>query len=357
MPSGSIKTLRQVQLGKETVRGTAVAATEMVVADAELNLDYPLFRNPHPVGVLTEHAGPTALLKKDVGIAFRMDGVTYQQIAWPLSLGIDQPTTLDLNEGASAGPYSHDYDPGVAALWNPHSATLEAQYDAGTNQEAVDVEYVMARTLRFSGEQRGQILVEADLFGRQVTDAVQTSLTLPAVLDPITMAMMKYYINDTYALAAPALGAAPAGGQVSNQIIGFNLEVDCGQIPWHGLDGNTFFSEAKEVAKNFRLTIRSLQNPDPATEGTAAERVHAAAEDLRFVTLFFEGVTCRSDGATSKFTFRITLSGKHEMADFLTVGESDGLDVVEQTIIGHYDATGAKLLQFFVINDDSSEPG
>lgn len=354
--TGSTKSLRLTQIGKEATKGTAVAATEILRADAEVTLDFPLYRDEHPVGVLLENSGPTPLLSKDVAIRMLMNGATFQQIAWLLSLSIDQPSTSDLNEGASAGPYRHTYDPGIAALWDPHSATLEGRLNDGGNQEDVEIEYVTARSLGLVIERKGQLVVTADLFGRQITNAAITALSVLSQEDVITAAMWKYYINNTWAAAAPAGHAAPSGGLVSNQVIRAGLDVDNGQFPEHFASGNLYFDEAKERRKGLQLRVNCLVNPDAATEGMAAERVHAQNRDLRFITLFFEGILCRSTGATSNFTVRIALAVKHEMGDFHTIGDDNGLDTVEMSFLGHHDPTGAKLVQVIVVNDDSSEP-
>lgn len=334
MPTGSVKALRRVQIGVEATKGTAVPATHILLADCDPDLSgYELYRNTHPVGVLLENVGPTALLKKDVDLKLMAEAVSYEQLAWFLALSLAQPATAGID------PYVHTFDPGVA-LWNPHSATVELHYEDGTNSEDVEFEYVTAKTLRLSGSQNGTLTAEIDCFARQVTDAAVTALTIPTVLNPITIAQAKFYINDTFALANVA---APAAGIVSNQIISFSLEVDVGQSPFHGLSGAATFGEAKERQKNARLTVRSLYNPDTATEGAAAERVHAAAQDLRFPTVSFAG--------PGDLLFHFAMSGKHENGEFLVQGEEDGLDVTEMTFVGHYDPTGAKLIAAVLTNN------
>lgn len=336
MPTGGVRHLRTVQIGVESTKGTAVPATEMLLADAEANLSYDLFRNEHPFGQLVEHGGPTALLKKDVDIPLRVNGASFEQLPWWLSLAVDQPAT------AGVGPYVHTWDPGTAALWNPHSATLEAHYSDGSNDEDVEFEYFTGRSLRLSIEQNGQLEATLDGFARQVTDAAITSLSLPTTLTPIRAADGKIYMNDTWAAAD---AQAPSGGIISNQIISAQLEIMNGQSPFHGIEGQTYFSEAKEREKNIRLTLRCLYNPATGAEGAAAERAHAQAQDLRFVTLAFTGA--------GNLQFYIAVAGKHEMGDFLSIGEQDGMDVVEMTIVGHYDPTGASLVKAVVQNDDA----
>lgn len=337
MPSGSILALREVQIGKETTKGTAVPATKQLLASAEVTAQYELFRNQHPIGVLVQNAGPTALLKKDVDVRLTADGVTFEQLAWWLALTLAQPVTT------GAGPFVHTFDPGVVALWNPHSSTLEGRWTDGTTPEDVEIEYFTGRRLKLRGQQNGQLLAEVDGFGRQITDVALTSLALPGTLTPITTAMMKYYINDTLA-AADAL--APASGLVSPDVMGFDLDIDVGQFPWHGIAGATFFAEAKERAKGLTLNVQSVYNPDPATEGGAAERAHAQSEDLRFVTLAWTG--------PGNLSFYIVVAVKHEMGEFLTIGEQDGLDVVDMRFVDHYDATGAKLVNAVLINEDAA---
>ncbi len=335
MPS-TTEVLRRIQLGKEVTSGTPVAATERMLAAGELTPDYPLHRNQHPIGVMVEHTGGRELLKKDVNVRLTMNGVTYEQIGWPLSLCIDQPAT------SGVGPYEHIWAPGTANPWAPHSATLEFRYGDGTDNTDGEIEYVMGRSLRLSGEQGAQLNLEADLFGRQVTAAAVTSLSVLATLTPITMATAAVYMSDTFALADVG---PPAAGIVSNQLLSFDLEIDTGIFPKHTIQNSLTFGEHKERVKGFRLRLRQLWNADATGEGAAAERVHAQAGDLRFVTLYFLG--------PGNLDMRIVLVGVHEMGDFLTVGEQDGLDTTEMIIIGHYDPTGATLVKFLMNNDDA----
>ena len=337
-PTGAIKTLRMVQIGKEATKGTAVPATAILLAEADVDLSgYEMYRNPQPFGTFAKSAGPTAVLKKDVEVALKAEGVSYELLAWFLALTLDQPTTT------GAGPYVHTFDPGLAAIWDPHSATLEGRHSDGTNHEDLEYEYFTGRTLRLKGERNGTLQAEVDGFARQATDEAITSLSLPATITPITIAEAKYYMNDTWALADVH---APVAGIVSNQITAFDLEVDCGQEPWHGIDGALTFSEAVEKEKDFRLNVTCKYNPDTASEGVAAERVHAAAGDLRFVTIAFSG--------PGNMLLDITLAGKHENAEISPPSrDDDGLDMGEYTIVGHYDPTGAKLVKAVLTNDST----
>lgn len=354
MASGGIHGLRKVQIGKEATKGTPVAATELLLASGEVRVNYPLWRNTAPFGIMVPAGGPTKLLAKDIDIGLTFDGISYEQLTWLLNIGLDVPTAIS---AAIPPPYAYAYGAAGAPLsvsgpTVPDSATIEAIWTDGTDPEEVEIEYCMARSLSFSGDQNGHLQVAADIFGRQIADAAITSLTLPTDLEPIVIADGTFYINTTFALAAPtiALGtwAAPAGGSWAGKILSFTLDITTGLAPFHGIRGATLFDAHKEsIPKDFRLTVRALQ--DAATSNSpAAERTAAQAGTLRFVTLNFVG--------TGNRKFRFAGSCKHEMGDFLTIGEQDGLDVVEMTFVSHYDPTSAGIMQFAVANDQAAAP-
>ena len=326
---GAVFSLNKVQIGAEVTPGTAVPAKELLLAKADVTLDYPLFRNQTPFGVIIENAGPTAILSRDVDISLEFDGISYEQLGWVLGM-IDKAST------SGVGPYTHDYAPGTAALWAPETYTIEAEWTDGAIAEDVEFEYAMARSLSFSIEQNGQLQVTADMFARQATDAAITSLT------PVIASEGKFYILDTY--AAADLSPPASGGFDGGVILSAQLEIDLGIMPFHGVSGNLYFTEHKEVAKSFELTMTVLYDT-AAADSALAERAKAQSETLRFVTLHFDGPSTHS--------FRITLAGKHEMGDFLGMSESDGLIVVDMKIIGHYDPTGAHLVTCELVNDEA----
>jgi len=353
MSVGAIRSLRKVQIGKEATKGTSVAATELLLAEAEVKANYPLYRNEAPFGIMAAHGGPTKLLSKDVDVSLKFDGVSYEQLTWTLNIGLDVPTD------GGAGPYHHVYGAigagsplSVSGLVTPDAATIEGIWTDGVDNTNVEIEYVMARALKLSGDQNGALQLEADCFGRQVTDAVITSLTLPTNLEPIIIADGIFYINTTFALAAPVIAAgswgAPAAGSWAGKIISFALDVTTGMMPFHGIRGSTLFDRHVEATpKDFRLTVTALMDA-AATNSPAAERTAAQAGTLRFVTLNFVG--------SGNKKFRFAGACKHEMGDFLTIGEQDGLDVVEMTFVSHYDPTGAGIMQFAVANDETVAP-
>ena len=333
MPSGGIVSLRRVAMGVESTHGTAVPTTKIMLAEAELDVDVELFRNEHPLGVMIEQAGPTKIKREDAGLRIRAEGVSYEDLPWYLGMGVDKPVT------AGAGPYTHTFDPGDAAIWAPDSQTIELRYTDGTVDEDVEIEYCMARQLTLSGEQNGELSIEADIFGRRTTDAANTSLSFLQG-EPVVISDGKIYINESH---ADADADVPSGGQFTAQIISFNLEIMTGLFPFHGIDGNTYFVEHKEAAKTARLRLRCLYDTG-ASDTPLVERAKAAARTVRFVTISFTG--------TGNLKARFVLTCQHEKGGFLQMGDQDGLDVIEMNLIGWYDSTAAKMFSSVITNDN-----
>ncbi len=340
-PLGTNHGLRIAQLGEEATKGTHVPAEEIMVgATFELAPQNELWRNTAPHGVMAEFAGPTALLKKGVDISAEWDGISYEQIAWILANALDAPDTT------GAGPYVHEFAPPGASLWVPLSYTGEFRHDEGvggaTGQEDVDVGYIMARSITLRGEQEQQWQGSADWFGDEIAaEGSFAALTVPTDITPLVVRDTEVFFNNTWALANTF---TPAAGELVNQLISFEVNVETGLRPFHGVNNSDTLSEEKQGIPKTSVRLRMLVEPDATAEGMAAERVHAAAQDLRFITLL-----CTGEGND---IFRMVFSLKHEMGDFHSLGEADGMDVVEMNLLGHYDPTGAALVLAEVSNDE-----
>lgn len=355
MATGAIHGLRKVQVGKESTKGTSVPATELLFdTSADIEANFPLYRNEHPFGILGEFGGPTKVLAKDVNITLDIPALNYQQLTWLLNAALDVP--ID----GGAGPYHHVYASAITAGTTlvenaptvPDSLTIEAIYSDGTDLEEFEIPYCMVRSFNISGDQNGPLRASVNLFGRDLVDAAITSLSLPTNLEPIITADGIFYINTTMALAAPAIAtgtwAAPAAGSWAGKILSFSLDVVTGLEPFHGVRGATTFERHQESAKkNFRLGVTSLQDA-AVTNSPAAERTAALAGTMRYATLNFVG--------SGNNKMRFAGACKHEGGELPTIGVQDGLDIVTMALVGHYDPTAAGRMQFAVANDETAAP-
>jgi hypothetical protein len=338
MPKGTIYSLRKCELGRESTKGTAVAGSQIILGRAEIQPEFELGRTEDtPIGIMVANVDSTPVIKKAVNARVIMPHATYEQIDWMFGLSIDQPVTT------GAGPYVHTFDPGIAAIWNPHSATLRGRWTDGVTPEDLRCQYFTGSRLRLSLDESGILQAELEGFARDMVDEALTGAALPATLTKILGAHCKVHFNDTLAAADTDTPANP----VPLQMKSLNLDVDVGQFPEWNMEQSLLFGEAKERVKNFALGMTLRYDATAASENAAAERVHALATDLRFVTLMFTG--------PGNLKLRVVLAGKHEKGEIgPPTAQSDGLDTVDYNIVGHHDATGAKLIKVVLTNDDTT---
>jgi len=338
MPKGTIYKMRKCELGREATKGTAVAGSQQMAAILELEPDEVISRDDEtPLGVLVKNAGPRAIVKKSTNVTLRAPRAMYEQLDWFLGLCLDRPTT------AGASPFTHTFDPGVALIADPHSATVRGRWTDGVTARDLRVAYFTGQRLRLRGEESGLLQAELVGFGRAMVAEAISAAAIPATLTPMKIAEAKVFFNDTLALADLD---APAAGVVPLQMKSFDLEVNMGHFPEWNMEGSLDFGEAKEGEKDFSLGMQLRHDATAAAENAAAEDAHAQAMDLRFVTISFTG--------PGNLKFRIVVAGTHEKA---RVGppraQADGLDLVDYSIVPHHDTTGQKMVKAVITNDDS----
>lgn len=171
-----------VQYGKETVRGTAVAATKKWMGQATVPED----RDPaHPQDALglryrSARTEILQILADPVTLAMAGNSGAYYQ-GLPLLFGITLKGGVTASETtASQADYAWDFTPAANAAGAPDTATLEV-FD---NDQCYEIEHLMGKTITIDwafGENQ-MVNVSAECFGKQVTPTTKTaSLTNPAI--------------------------------------------------------------------------------------------------------------------------------------------------------------------------------
>lgn len=342
MPTGTIKSLRKVEIGKETTPGTAVAGSEQLQMMGEIEPDYPVVRNESPLGVMVRNAGPTALAKKLVNAVLRSDpntGATYEQLAWLLALLFGLPST------SGAGPYVHTWTPGVS-VWTPIAATLRGLWSDGTNNNALRCEYFTGSKLTLKGEENGGLQAELAGFARQMVNEAISGAAVPATLTPIRLSEALVYISDTF---ADADVHAPAAGRLAKQMKSWNVDLNNGQFPEWNMDGSLLFAEPKQGDKSFDLGLTTRYEANASNPGVAAERVKAATvpQPKRFTTIAFTG--------PGNMKLRLVLAGMHVPGEIGPPrAESDGVDTIDWSMQEHHDSVGGQMVKAVLTNDDSA---
>lgn len=224
---------RKNQYGKETTRGTAVAATAMWMGSATIPKD----REPkHPtdtLGLRVESARTEILQLLADPVALAMDGDTgayYEGL--PLLFGTTVKGGVIATEQTSGQhDYLWDFTPSLSAPANPDTITLEI----GDNDQNYEIEYLMGKTINIDwafGE-NAFLNISAEYFGRQVTKSTATAgLTRPTI-HGINANTGKFYLNPTWA----TLG----GTQKTGFLRSGSMQIATGNHPKFLGAGNKYF--------------------------------------------------------------------------------------------------------------------
>ncbi|OGT26063.1 MAG: hypothetical protein A2Z17_06855 [Gammaproteobacteria bacterium RBG_16_66_13] len=327
------------QIGKETTRGTAVAASNRLLLD-KLDFD-PSAKTHKPspaVGTLVRQ-GPTSITRKLA--ALRASGpLSFEQILYYFYMGVEGGVTP-----SGAGPYIYTFDPTEIADPAPTTFTIERRLSdmlATPGYDDVEAEYCFCRSFSIKGAEGEESVweLDADIVGRQVA----TSTLTPAIAVPSVEEILVYktslYIDDTWA----ALG----GTQVSGQLLDFSLTYNTGLKELFTPDGNLYFSRytfaggARDKGATLDLTL--LVDTRMATERTKAQ---AAA--TRFVRL-------KATGSTANREVTLDMAVQHENGDIAVVDAREGLHIVSMHLVPIYDATGAAHFKAVVKNNLATLP-
>lgn len=320
--------LRKIQYGKETIKGTAVAATRLLpVANPPISADRKPTYPREDVGVLS-NASRSYISGRLVRDKLKWDSAFYQVLPLLLSCGVKGNITPTEQTGGQ-GDYLWNHAPNMDGTSNAQdSITIER----GDNTFMVETEYCMFDKLKFSGEinQDGEdstMKIEADYFGRQNTVAAFTGgLSIPA-LTPINSKLTRFYLDPSWATVGTT--------EKTLTLRAYDIEILTGLHPkFHG-SGNEFFDNHGEGAMEIMGAFTFEGNANATDIYTAH-----LAQSLAVIRLKTEGPLI---GTTKKHMLQIDFSGTWEEVIPLS-GESNGNNLWAAVLYGIYDPTGGKKL-------------
>lgn len=315
----SVKGLRTFQWGKESTRGTAVAATSKIALE---NMDLEpidsVVRPQFLTGKLHRYPGGNeTAIKRGTNWAINNSPVVYDQLHHLGAMSVKGSVT------ATGAPsvYTWDFSRSLTADPAPDSFTLERRTTDGTTPRDYEWTYALIRNLSFSYKLDEPLRFSCDGFARRVQASTLTAaLSYPSTEVPSSHATCS--IDTTWA----ALGTTP----IVAQVLSADFTFKTGLMPFDTLDGradldfSTYIFNGAETGID--LTLRLLMAGQFPTEKTAAE-----AQTLRAVRLTVLGSASRE--------LTLDMLVKHEPGSLFKVDEVDGQDVVDMKFVDSDDAT------------------
>ena len=329
----------KVQYGKETTRGTAVAATKLMLGKVPA------------VGSDRKPVFPS----EDVGINTPAVRSVIHQYLYQNTLstehGYFQQMPVLFGCGLKGGVTPTEITPSqLDYLWTQTPSLVSGVDNAqnamtielGDDTQAFEAEYAMIERIRISGNvAQGQdaspVSVEADFFARQLTPTTFTgAIALPAA-EPMNAKLAQFYLDTTW--------AGVGGTEKTNILRAFDIEILTGLHPKFSGSGNKYFNEHGQgmisVTANFTL------------EGTTAADAIFDAQQAKTFQVIRLKVTGSQLGTGTNHSLSIDIGGEWESVSPLS-SEDRGDNLHSAVLVGRYDSTGAKMIQVATVTNLAS---
>lgn len=324
-----IQALRRIQIGQESVRGTAVAADAILLgrltATPTINWYKPQDeeRNSLALNHRLTNVGQQNNLSYE-------GSLTFEQVGHFLSMGVGALITSQPDAGGAPNVYDHTFEPLLNALAAPKAYTFEY----GDNQQEYESAFLMAAALDFSYAIGEPWQVSADLFARFPSKSTFTGALTPPTVEDVIGQKTKVYIDSTWA----GLGTT----QVSSTLINAKVSGSTGLVPTRYSDGDLEFSDVAENKRAAQIELMFKHNASGI-----AEYDNMAAGTMVFVRLEVEGSNIET---TFNRTWRIDLAMRYTEAPE-QFGDQDGENVIALVGETFHDPTADRDIRYFVRNN------
>jgi hypothetical protein len=328
------KALRLLQLGEEATKGTAVPATTIWRGEGVLHDRREVVFPKENVGIM---GGTTRsyISKQWSEIPFDSVEATFEQLPYPLEAGVAEETPTQ--DGTGSG-YVYAYVVPETAQNVHRTYTIEG----GDDQQAEEFAYAFVKHLNLAGEGQGALFMMSDWLGKSAADSTFTpALSIPSVSE-IMVNSAKLYID--------AIGGTIGTTEVSNTLLGLNLDHVTGLKEYWTADGSLEFSLTKWGDEEDITCMLKYEHNASAV----AEKAFYRAGTPRQFRLLFEGADLATPGTYSKKTLQIDFAGVYE--DWSPLGDYEGNNVVEANVRIRYDETAALKLEYLIVNELSALP-
>lgn len=328
MASGR-KKLRAMQLGVESVAGTAVAATAEwrgLVAGIEA-LD-EIVMVPEDVG---NYGDADRSAKVNVGAQIQVPetAFTFEQFPYFCEMGIK--TAAGVQDGAGTDyVYTYAFPTTAEPTIKPY--TIES----GNNQKVYAMEYGFCPEMTISGAPNELVMMAGLLRGRQRSVSAFTAIATPAV-DEAPFNQATLYLD--------AIGGTMGATVVACAMMGFTINVKTGLVPVFAANGQLYFCSVDQAG--WEVTVDVVFRHITAED---TEEANWLAQTARLLEIKLIGPAVATPGTDySVKTAQFQFPGK--WTKFNALEDRDGNDIVTGTFTSRYDGTAAVGPSFIAVNE------
>lgn len=330
-----VKTLRKVQLGRESTAGTAVAASTIWRGLALMPQDDRINERPEEnVGLssMTTRQYTPGLL---ASMAFPSTPATFGNIQHVLEAGIK--TVTPVQDGAGTG-YVNAY----AMPSGDSNTTKTYTIEGGDNKIMEEMEYSFVVDFELTGKKNEAWMLTSNWQGRQGTVASFTGALSIPVAREMLFNKTKFYVD--------AIGGTIGTTQLTNSVIEASLKVTTGLKAQFTAEGNLYFSFMDFIGAKATMEWTMLHN---AT--TAAQRVIAKANTPQLFQFNVLGTALTTPATETVERFTAGFAGVY--SEFNAPNDEDeGSNIYKVSIECGYDTTAATFGTLTLVNQLSAVP-
>ena len=328
----AIRPLRKFQLGKESSKGTLVAATRVLTGDTQFMERRNRYYSAYPRGVAATVGGSGTLVKQWVDIEHRGE-LSAEDILWPLHLGIRGGVSPTGGGTAKTWTFTPQLTTAIRTL---EAATCEfMRSDGSTNHYYGESGYCMCASFRIESEPEGIAQYSMNLFGRARQTDTPTSSQVPYTsLEALAGGGLSVYCDTSWS----GLGGTQLTGMQRKVI--FNC--DTGVVPQWSADGRS----DRDYAEHAVGSLKAKLNIEWEFDSVGAARYASyRAGDIVYLRLKWVGSAISGGGNKT-----VQIDGAYRFAGDPTFVETDEQTFMSAELDAVYDATGTKILEFTAIN-------
>lgn len=320
------------QYGKETTRGTAVAATRILrgVTDyPEVGTDSALYYPREHVGLRAPGVRSTKgalLYTNTLPIA---EGY-FQVLPWIFGCLLKGGVSATETTGGQ-GDYAWNQSPSLA--FGVSNAVDASTLEMGDDQQCWEAEYMMFERVRLSGKVNqnadfSPVKIDASFFARQLTKTTFTSALSVGGFEPINAKLARFYLDTAWA----GVGTT----EKTNFLREFDIEIIGGCYPLFGGSGERYFygHEQGDIEVNANFVFEN------DSQAIAIHDAHRA-NTMQVARLKISGDPI---GSGVNHSLSLDISGTWEKVSPLS-SKDKASNLTSAILRGYYDLTGAKMLQ------------
>lgn len=325
---------RYIQLGKESTKGTAVAATKRYPGELAFEEEVDYYEPPYPQQVRGDVSGQLVNVRNGFKGSYKSE-LTAEELVTFLAMCLKGGVTPTNN----SGDYTWVFTPPVAADPSINAYTLEFGPNDWSTNWTRQVPYVFAPKISLSGAKNQVCEINAELVGRKVVAGATPTGSLAnwSGRTPLVGNLTKVYIDS----ASGSLG----GTQKTLSVLNWKVDMVGGIVPEDTLDGRSDLDFAGERVGDIGIDIdiTALYNGNANTEFAAWR-----AKTLRAIRIITTGATVVAAART------VQIDATCEYVSAQTIGSQDGNDIVNLKMKGKYNSTYTKMFEVTVINGVSA---